>query len=193
MVDPAPYYSAFGSELISDLLAERHYHCHQHGIRLTQFKKTREDKPYRFYAEFPGIGWHPVSWTKCVKQPPTRETIIRDALRQSTEAEKVAYRRAHPLCERCRQAPSVETHHAHPSFAAIVAEVFAATMEADRESALVKWNFFERKPFALSADHVIQREFDARHRRARLEALCKACHNATKRTASAGCQRGVQT
>lgn len=181
VVDPAPYYSAFSSELISDLLAERHYYCQREGIRLTRFKKTHEDHPYRFYADFPSVGWHPVSWTKSVKQPPTRETIIRDALRQSTEADKTAYRRTHPVCEGCRSAPSVETHHAHPTFAELVAEVFAFVTEADRESALTNWNFFDPLPFALPADHVIQREFDSRHRVARLQALCKACHDATKR------------
>ena len=120
VVNPAPYDATFGSELISDLLAERHYYCQRNGIRLTRFKKTHEDRPYRFYADFPSVGWHPVSWTKCVKQPPTRETIIRDALRQSTEAQKSAYRRAHPVCENCGRAPSIETHHVQPTFAEIV-------------------------------------------------------------------------
>jgi 5-methylcytosine-specific restriction endonuclease McrA len=180
VVDPAPYYSAFGSELISDLLAERHYYCHRHGIRVTRFKKTHEDQPYRFYADFPSIGWHPVSWTKCAKQSPTRETVIRDALRQSTEAGKTAYRQAHPICEGCGRVPSVETHHVRPTFAEIVAAVFASVTEADRESALKNWNFFDPQPFALPLDHVIQREFDSRHRTARLAALCKTCHDTTK-------------
>lgn len=181
MVNPAPYDATFGSELISDLLAERHYYCQRNGIRLTRFKKTHEDRPYRFYADFPSVGWHPVSWTKCVKQPPTRETIIRDALRQSTEAQKSAYRRAHPVCENCGRAPSIETHHVQPTFAEIVAEVIAFATEAERESALARWNFFDPRPFALPSDNVIQREFDSRHRTARLAALCKPCHDATKR------------
>ena len=126
-----------------------------------------------------------------MKQPPTRETIIRDALRQSTEADKTAYRRAHPICEGCGRAPSVETHHEQPTFAEIVAEVFAFATESDLESAVAGWNFFDPQPFALPADNVIQREFDSRHRAARLAALCKPCHDATKRHPAAGANKGA--
>jgi 5-methylcytosine-specific restriction endonuclease McrA len=180
VVDTASDDTPFTSELISDLIVERHYYCKRHGLRPTQFKRTAEDQPYRFYGEFPRLGWHPISWRKCAQPPPTRETIIRDALRQSTEADKTAFRRAHPLCQHCGRAPSVETHHAEPTFAALVAAVFATVTEADLESALDTWNFFNPQPFTLPADHVIQRRFDERHQRARLEALCRNCHNATK-------------
>lgn len=183
VVDAASYYSAFTSELISDLIAERHYYCRRHGLRPILFKKTREDRPYRFYGEFPRVGWHPVSWIKCVRTPPTREAIIRDALRQSTEVDKTAFRRAHPLCAHCGRAPSAETHHAEPTFADLVASVFASATEADLESALDGWNFFDPQPFTLPAGHIIQHLFVERHRQARLEALCKTCHNATKRRA----------
>jgi 5-methylcytosine-specific restriction endonuclease McrA len=53
--------------------------------------------------------------------------------------------------------------------------------EADLDSALKDWNFFDPKVFALPAGHVVQRLFDERHALARLEALCKACHDRTKR------------
>lgn len=180
VVDHAPDDTPFVSELISDLIAERHYYCQRHGLRPARFKRTREDQPYRFYGEFPRLGWHPISWSKCVKPPPTRETIIRDALRQSTEADKTAYRRAHPLCQHCGRAPSAETHHADPTFADLVVAVFATVTEADLESALDTWDFFSPQPFTLPTNHVIQRRFDERHRQARLEALCRQCHNATK-------------
>lgn len=180
VVDPARDDTPFVSELISDLVAERHYYCRRHGLRPTRFMRTSEDRPYRFYGDFPQLGWHPISWKKCVEPPPTRESIIRDALRQSTEAAKTAFRRAHPLCQHCGRAPSAETHHAEPTFADLVSAVFATVTEADLESALDTWNFFDPQPFSLPADHVIQSRFDERHRRARLEALCRRCHLATK-------------
>ncbi|ACB77733.1 hypothetical protein [Opitutus terrae] len=183
VVDPVPDNAPFVSELISDLIADRHYYCRLHGLRPTRFKRTCEDQPYRFYGEFPQFGWHPISWSKCLKPPQTREAIIRDALRQSTEFDKTAFRRAHPLCQHCGREPSAETHHAEPPFAELVASVFATVTEADLESALQTWNFFDSQPFMLPANHVIQLRFDERHRQARLEALCRRCHNVTKSAA----------
>jgi hypothetical protein len=180
LVDAAPDYVAFAAPMISDLIAERHYYCRRAGLRPKQFKKTCEDRPYRFYGDFDGIGWHPVSWTACVKRPPTRESTISDALRQSTEEAKRAFRNKHPLCQHCGKAQSVETHHANPTFADLVTEVFSAVSEADLESALKDWNFFDPKEFVLPRDHVVQRLFDERHAHTRLEALCKTCHDRTK-------------
>ncbi len=181
LVDAEPYYVPFAAPLISEIIADRHYYCRRVGLRPKQFKKTHEDRPYRFYGDFDVIGWHPVSWTICVKRPPTRESTIGDALRASSEEAKRTFRRKHPICQHCGQEPSVETHHADPTFADLIAEVFSAVTEADLDSALKDWNFFDPKVFALPAGHIVQRLFDERHALARLEALCKTCHDRTKR------------
>jgi hypothetical protein len=185
IVDAEPHNVPFQAPLISDLIAERHYYCRRSGLRPAQFKKTLEDRPYRFYGYFENVGWHPVSWTTCVKRPRTRESTISDALRASTEEAKRAFRKRHPTCQHCHQAPSLETHHADPSFAELVARVLGEVSESDLESALHDWNFFDPKVFVLPHDHIVQKLFDDYHARARLEALCKRCHDLTKRRNSA--------
>ena len=180
VVNPQPFNTAFESPLISQLVSERHYFCRLHKLRPAAFKKTYEDSPYRFYGLFELKGWHPVSWRKCLKQPPSREDIIVAALRNRIESEKIAFRRAHPICAHCNNVPSEETHHAQPSFSEITDRVFSAVLESDIDTALAAWNWFEKQEFTVPQGHVIERLFDEFHAAARLEALCKRCHNATK-------------
>lgn len=180
IVNPQPFNRPFQSPVLSDLIAERHYFCRLRGLRPSAFKKTYDDYPDRFYGLFESPGWHPVSWKKCLKPPPSGEEIITAALRNRIEVEKIAFRRAHPICGRCKQAPSEETHHAEPTFKAIVGRVFAAVAPSDIDSALADWNWFEKEEFTLPDGHSILRHFDEIHANARLEALCKPCHDATK-------------
>ncbi len=181
LVDAQDFGREFESSLISDLILERHYFCRMHGLRPTVFKLTHEDRPYRFYGFFAEHGWHPVSWTKCLKPPPSKQLIIVAALRNRIEPEKLAFRKSHPICARCGQAASEETHHAAPTFDEITRQVFATVTAADIDTALADWDWFDQKVFAVPEGHVIQQCFDAIHSSARLEALCKSCHNQTKR------------
>ena len=175
VVNPHSFDTPFDSDLLSDLIAERHYYCRWSGIRPTRFKKTRENQPYRFYGLF-SHGWHPVSWEKCISAVPTKRDLIVRALRTRTEPSKTAFRRAHPVCQRCGQNPSEETHHACPTFRQIIDETLHRTVAAEIDSVLASWNWFAQEEFTLPEDHVIARTFDTLHRPARLEALCQPCH-----------------
>ena len=180
IVNPQPFTTEFDAPLISDLILERHYFCRYRSLRPTKFKKTREDLPYRFYGQFPDFGWHPVSWRKCLRQPPSTQDILRRALRSRTLASKVDYRRRHPVCEACGQAPAVEVHHATPTFDELVKSVLAATTPAEQHSVLVAWDWFRAEEFSIPDDHVLAVGFDELHAQAKLQALCKRCHNLTK-------------
>lgn len=178
-VDEQPFDMPFADDLIADLIAERHYFCSVRGLRPVRFKKTRENQPYRFYGLFTH-GWHPVSWAKCVPAPPSKPDLIVRALRDRIEPIKLAFRRTHPWCAHCRRAPAVETHHAEPTFQAIVERVFSGTTEEDIATALAAWDWFNTEQFVISENHPIVRTFDRFHSVACLEALCRTCHNATK-------------
>lgn len=184
-VNPQPFYVPFASPLISDLIEERHYFCRWRALRPDQFKKTHEDTPYRFYGHFQHIGWHPVSWKACLAPPPSREELIVRALRNRTESAKLAFRRAHPLCMHCEKEPAVETHHAEPNFKEIIASTFAAVTPDDVQSALTGWNWFLDAQFELPRGHPILEVFDRLHNGARLESLCKVCHDGTKGSSKA--------
>lgn len=179
VVNPRHFHQSFESPLISDLVQERHYFCRLHGLRPSAFKKTPENTPYRFYGLFASHGWHPVSWRKCLTPPPSREAIIVAAFRKRIEEEKMAFRRANPLCAHCGKAPSEETHHAEPTFKEITERVFAATSGPEIDSAIAAWNWFVKEDFVVPEGHVIAQRFDAMHATARLEALCRECHKAT--------------
>lgn len=187
IVNPQPFDTVFSAPLLSDLILERHYFCQRHSLRAQAFKKTREDTPYRFYGEFPGFGWHPVSWRKCVQRPPSARDILCRALRDRTFAPKVSYRRRHPICEACGQRPAAEVHHAAPTFDALVESVLAATTPAEQDSALAAWDWFRVETFSIPDGHALAVRFDRLHAMAKLQALCKRCHDLTK---SASCGGG---
>jgi len=180
LVDRHSFYTPFVDNLIVVLIAERHYFCSMRGLRPVEFKKTRENEPYRFYGLF-AHGWHPVSWSKCVPAPPSKLDLIVRALRDRIEPIKSAFRQAHPWCAHCQRAPAVEIHHAEPTFQAIMALVFSTTTEEDIITALASWDWFKTEQFVIAETYPIVCFFDRFHAGARLEVLCRTCHNATKR------------
>ncbi len=180
IVDVEPFESDFESELISDLIFERHYFCSVRELRPLRFKKTEEQKPYKFYGYFECIGWHAVSWYKCVQSPPSRRYHIDRALRDRISPIKLSYRRANPICEYCHSAPAVETHHEMPTWVHIMDAVFSEVTEQDIKDAFGAWDWFNEESFAIPEDNRITHTFDANHRNAVLRALCKPCHDSTK-------------
>jgi hypothetical protein len=182
-VNAQPFEIPFADALISNLIAERHYFCHLTGLRPTQFKKTKENVPYRFYGHFEH-GWHPVSWSKCLTRPPSKTDLIVRALRDRISPIKMALRRDHPICVRCGTAQSEEVHHADPTFEALTDEVLAGLPEEEINAVLSTWDWFKVENFTLPDHLALVRKFDALHKAARLEALCKPCHNETKKRKS---------
>lgn len=189
IVNEQPFGEPFTSDLISDLIVERHYFCSTHGLRPKKFRKLQGYGPkgYSFEGDFSGlwddppIEWHKVSWSKCLKRPLSDWDRIVRAMRDRIEPIKRSYRDETPFCEDCFIAPSKEVHHHNPSFKDISEMVRDQVTEEDVADCLGAWNWFEVKDFALPEGHKITTAFDSIHDKAILEALCIDCHNRTKK------------
>lgn len=187
IINERPFFEPFESELISDLIAEKHYFCSINGFRPTRFRKIPSYGAYSFEGDFshlevlPPIGWHPVSWTGCLKPPKSNWDRIVRAMRDRIKPTKLTYRDFHPICEDCGLRASEEAHHKDPSFQEIAEAVRVTVSDREILDCLGNWNWFEKSDFSLPEGHPITLEFDRIHRGARLEALCRPCHNKTKK------------
>lgn len=171
----------FESQLISDLIAERHYYCSLKGLRPNKFEKRAGTNVYNFYGHFDGIGWHRVSWTKAIT-PPSKKDHIETALRGRIIAVKLNYRKKNSICEYCRKAPSEETHHESPEWRDILTALSKEITDEDIDYALSTWDWLKEEYFTISEDSKIISLFDSAHISATLKALCKKCHTATLKT-----------
>jgi len=191
IIGEQPFKEPFESALISDLIVERHYFCSTRNLRPLRFRKIPGygSKGYSFEGDFSGlstqhsIGWHRVSWDKCIKPPVSDWDRIVRAMRDRVEPQKCQYRDEHPLCEDCSAAPSDEVHHSDPAFQSIAAQVREFVSDEDVADCLGSWDWFKVDDFALPEDHKITVVFDQLHHDAKLEALCSPCHNKTKKKA----------
>jgi hypothetical protein len=122
IVTPQSFRIPFESSLISDLVLERHYYCSLRGLRPSRFRKLPGYGTYTFEGDFSGLStpqpfdWHPVSWTKCLAEPPTEWSQIVRAMRDRIEPVKTRYRELHLICETCNLRPTAEVHHSNPTF-----------------------------------------------------------------------------
>ena len=123
---------------------------------------------------------------RACRAPRTKTELIVRALRDRISPIKMAFRRDHPICTHCATAQSEEVHHADPTFEAITDEVLAGLPEDAINAALSTWDWFKAENFTLPDDLELVRKFDALHTVARLEALCKRCHNETKKRKNRG-------
>ena len=188
IVDPHPMKIPFESTLISDLILERHYFCSMRRLRPSRFRKLPGYGHYQFEGDFSDqltampISWHPVSWAKCLKRPLTEwERIVR-AMRDRVQHAKEAYVESHPICQACSSHPSEEVHHAKPTFHEISESVRKRVSGIEISQCFADWNWFLKDNFTLPKGHVITSIFDTLHASAQLEALCRECHNKTKRS-----------
>jgi 5-methylcytosine-specific restriction endonuclease McrA len=175
-----PFNEPFEAPLVSDLIHERHYHCSKHNLRPSRFRKLPGINKYTVEGDFPGIGWKAVSWTKCLSRPLTEWDYIKRAMRDHIVNDKLRFRDAHPVCQDCGRAPSVEVHHKKPSVEQIALSIRAKVTEVDISSCLANWNWFHTENFSLPSGHIITMLFQEAHRSAQLKALCIDCHNKTK-------------
>lgn len=187
IVDSQPDKEPFESDLISDLIMEKHYFCSKRGIRPSRFRKIPKGSKYSFEGDFsscdnihPPISWHGVSWDKCTKPPQSDWKRIVRAMRDRIKTDKQKYRDEHPFCEDCHIGESKEVHHLKPSFNEIAEEVRRHLDSNDIADCLGDWNWFHKKDFALPENHKITIIFDEIHGKAQLQALCIDCHNKTK-------------
>jgi len=187
VINSQPFDTPFESALLSDLIAERHYFCSRRGLRPSRFRKLRGYKAYIFEGDFSiaaaprQIGWHGVSWTKCLAPPQSDWDRIVRAMRDRCEPAKTAYRKSHPVCEKCLVRPSYEAHHARPTFQQLTEQIRSYISDAEVADCLAGWDWFCAENLVLPDDHRITTLFDEFHARATLQALCRDCHNLTKR------------
>lgn len=180
ILDVEPFVKPFENSMLSDLIHERHYFCSKHDLRPLRFRKIRDYGHYRLEGEFTGIGWHPVSWTKCIEKLWTPWDYVVRAMRDHVEDIKTSYRRLNPICEHCYSNESEQVHHAAPTFLEITQRVREQVADAEIENCLHGWNWLEKENFVLPPGHKIALLFEKIHATAKLEAVCKKCHDATK-------------
>ncbi len=187
MLNAQPLKTPFKLELLGDLIAERHYFCAPRAIRPSRFRKIPAYRTYALEGDFSfsipdrELGWHRVSWTKCLKPPLTNWDRIVRAMRDRCEPVKHSYKDAHPVCERCGIASSVEVHHESPSFHEIALHVRATVTDDHITDCLGSWDWFLKEDFSLPEGHAITTAFDSIHASGTLQALCRDCHNGTKK------------
>lgn len=188
IVDSKEHAVPFESDLISDLIAERHYFCSARGLRPVRFRKINKGKGYTFEGDFssceiePPLTWHAVSWSKCLKgAPPTPWEHIESAMRKHCMPAKTAYRNAHPQCEQCGATETLEVHHSEPTFQDIVQCIRTQIDDADIQRCLANWNWFEKGDFKLPGGDKITQLFEVIHQTAILQVLCQPCHHASHR------------
>ena len=190
LLNAQPFKTPFESDLLGDLIAERHYFCAPRAIRPSRFRKLPGYGAYTLEGDFNlsipdrELGWHPVSWTKCLNPPLTDWDRIVRAMRDRSEPVKLSYRNTHPVCERCGIAPSMEVHHESPSFREIALGVRTTVADDHITECLGAWDWFLKEDFSLPDGHAITISFDSIHASATLQALCRICHHGTKKKAA---------
>ncbi|TDV37518.1 hypothetical protein EDF87_12554 [Pseudomonas helmanticensis] len=167
---------AFQDELISDLIAEKHYYCAVHDLRPSQFRMlNRPGGGYDFYGLFDSNRWHKVSWSQCL-DPRDQNDWIQSALRLATAPFLTARRRAFPICERCGISPSTEVDHVNPEFRAIVHQAMQLMTTSEFHKAFRGFDWWSENPFILPADNPALAFTLKAHQSATLQAVCKDCH-----------------
>lgn len=187
IINPQPFKIPFEAPLISDLILERHYFCSLHGLRPGRFRKLPGYGCYSFEGDFGNqptpipIEWHRVSWKKCLDKPLTAWELVVRAMRDRIEPIKSDHRQRYPICEACRECATEEAHHSEPTFTFITTSIRSSVSDADISDCLKDWNWFVRDHFMLPEGHEITKLFDKIHATAKLQSLCRGCHNKTKR------------
>lgn len=166
----------FQSDLISDLILEKHYFCSVHKDRPDKFRKTARKGPgYNFEGYFQGKGWHRVSWSKSIT-PPKQLTIANEALRLEIQPIIFKYKETHPICEKCNSNKDVEVDHVNPEFKSIVSEALSTMSSNDWNDAFLNFEWWSSSQFRFPNNNPALRYTLKVHETAILQSVCKACH-----------------
>ncbi len=175
------FYQEFESQLLSDLIAGYHHRCPQLGLRPIRFRKVplpEYASKYEFQGYFPQvrdeapIGWHDVSWTKCL-DPPTYDDEVRQFLRRRIQPQMKAALR--DRCEECGSADRLEVHHVKPTFEEMYQQARRSFTEVEVDGwAYHDWLANDR--FAMPEGHPVLVAFEEAHRQGQLKTLCRTCH-----------------
>ena len=186
VVDPSPFDYEFESELISDLIAERHWYCKHHHARPTKFKKTSGwNGGYVFWGWFDPTGWHKVSWTKCVT-PDGIDDVLKQALRTAIRPIIANYKSSHSVCERCQVRATEEVDHANPTFEEMYQRAVANMGDKEKEQIMASLDWHQESEFLLPENHPVVVSVLRAHEGARLQAVCTACHQENARDRKPG-------
>jgi len=177
----------FESQLISDLIAEKHYYCSGKQLRPARFRKTdRGNDSYDFWGFFQNHGWHVVSWRQCINPRNQTDWLVR-ALRDAAQPIVSRYKSCHPVCERCQVVVSDDVDHVSPEFNDIATEIIGTLSPEQTVQIFERFDWWDKEPFSLPPNHVALEQLERAHRTARLQAVCKTCHGLNareRRTAS---------
>ncbi len=181
IVRSRPFEVEFESELLSDLIAERHWHCSFHQLRPTKFKKSEGwNGGYDFWGWFEPTGWHKVSWRKCIT-PDKIDNTLKGALRTAILPIVSEYKYLHLFCERCNVHPIEHVHHVSPTFDEMFRDAISVMSIEEKEQIKVSQDWNEEAPFQLPRDHPAVQSILRSHEGAQLQAVCKDCHPKNER------------
>lgn len=166
----------FECELVSDLIADKHYYCSVTGIRPLRFRKRfKPGIPYDFEGYFDGHGWHRVSWTQCL-DPRDRLDWLKRALRDAAHPIVLEYKQRQPHCELCGTAPPEDVDHVDPEFDVIANRAIAALPEESIHELFEAFDFWTEERFSIPETNQAMVILRAAHSSAILRAVCKSCH-----------------
>ena len=178
VLNSQPMMVPFESDLMADLIAGYHYYCSKHDLRPVRFRKwTNRLAGYTLQGEFADIGWHGVSYRKCL-DPPTFKTASIKALRRVVEPMTLGAKKN--TCEKCGGRDRLEVDHVTPKFKEIAEAAFKAADDKDRES----WDNFDwlrEEEFQLPMFGPMVKTAVEMHKVAELQTLCAPCHRNVKR------------
>jgi hypothetical protein len=187
LINSYDFNQEFESELLSDLMAEKHYGCLFHGLRPLWFLKKKNKLSYDFFCFITPVGWYPISWRQAIK-PETEKSIVEKALRYAIKPYTSGRKRQYRICERCGKAPSEDTDHVEPEFNDIATQAINTLSGKDLKSIMdsYKSNFLNKEPFQLPENNSALIYTLEAHKTAKLQAVCKKCHqlNANERKKS---------
>lgn len=112
-----PLDTPFQSDLIQNLIQRHHPILAGRGEYPEWFYKNSNNprgKGYYFQGYFPARDlWWGVSWTECIKPPPTLKDRIAECFREYISIATIWYRVQNPICEICGDLAE-DTDHANP-------------------------------------------------------------------------------
>lgn len=178
VVNAVAFNDEFESQLLSDLIAERHWYCSCHQTRPTKFKKMPGwNGGYDFLGWFDQIGWHKVSWTKCIT-PDSVDAVLKRVLRTAIRPMIADYKSSHPVCERCQQRETEEVDHVSPTFDEMYRRAIDGLSGEEKDQIMASLNWNDESEFQLPEDHRVVERILTSHENCQLQAVCVDCHRA---------------
>jgi hypothetical protein len=85
------------------------------------------------------------------------------------------------VCERCGLRPTEDVDHVEPTFETIVHSALTLMSQEQKDEVMKSLNWDEESEFLLPDNHVVVRRVLKAHETAKLQAVCKVCHQENER------------